>query len=262
MICNNCGRPCGDNEQFCPSCGKPLGSGFGTNDVAQAFVKAFNDPLFMVMCILVTVSILSFSVITLLVAIFMWMIFAKARSNMCDVNSMRSVSGTVYAMTILLWVSVGLLGFLAVITMVGGGAAASLGFFESIMDEAGLSGLGIAGAALAWAIGVGMLIAAAIIALINWFIYIPVHKFTKSLYLSAQNGVFAFERAGYTSTLMLVMGILSALGALGSIANIVSLIAGGCTAATWIVAYVWVRKYFIYPAQNLNGTQNFNNYNV
>lgn len=247
MFCNKCGRQCADGEQYCPQCGNTLVQNAGSGTVAQAFVTAFNDPLFMVMCILATVSVLG-SLYNVLFAIFMWLIFAKAKSNVCDTNSMRCVSGTVFALTVIFWVAVGLVALSGVLCLAAGDAigeafryAAEIGADLDILEGI----MGLTGSFVGAILCVVMLIYAGVFALINVFVLMPSHKLAKSMYQSAQNGVMMLERAKYTSIAMLVIGILNAVNTLFGIDSITSLIFGLCGAAVWIIAFVWIKKYFL-----------------
>lgn len=246
MICNKCGRQCADGERYCPQCGNTLTPDAGGNAVAQAFIAAFKDPLFMVMCILTTVSIFSGNLMNVLFAIFMWIVFAKAKSNVCDISSMRCVSGTVFALTVIVWVAVGSLAVSGVACLAAGDSIAQiLAYAEEI------SGLGTVAAGILGLTGailfVVMLICAAILTLFNIFVFMPSHKLAKSMYQSAQNGVMTLTRAKYTANAMLVIGILDVISVLSGAGNgkIADLLFGLCGAAVWIIAFVWLRKHFL-----------------
>lgn len=258
MFCPYCGNSCNDGERFCSRCGRaigtlPEGNGgiggapFGENGVEKTCIAAFKDPLFLIMCILTTVCVLSFNVITLLFAIFMWLVFAKARSNSCDVDNMRRISGTAYAMVVLNWVCVGLLCLLAVVFIALGKSDVFERLADILEDNNYIGGIFTTLApAASYILGIALFVAAGILALLNCLVYIPVHRMAKAMYTGVQSGgVLPCNLIRRGATAMLVVGILSGISAVISYVNVRSTLLNGCSAAVWILGYVLVKKYFL-----------------
>lgn len=92
---------------------------------------------------------------------------------------------------------------------------------------------------------VGCVIGAAIVIVVNLVFVRPLHKFAKSLYLSAQSGEAALVNAKKASTLMMVLGVLAAVGAGFFLGNAVTFLTSGCGAAAYIVMSVWTKNNFV-----------------
>jgi len=150
MFCSNCGKDIGD-ARYCPYCGhaqaddaqascgpenaafSPDGGGttyrFRGDGIAELYREVFRDPLFLIICILVTASaVLSFlftkdgsgkytfsiGILDILYAIALWLIFAAARNeNRFSGTGLAMASGVVKASFIITWI-------VAVIVLVAG----------------------------------------------------------------------------------------------------------------------------------------------
>lgn len=309
MFCQNCGFNLDDNAAFCPNCGNavakaeapaPAAAPVATpapeqtyaapqptytapqptyaapqqvflNPVTARFNAVFSDVLFMVVCILVTVSAVfsSFKVTTtawggtstsfspdvfgVLFTIFLWMTYTSAKKGNINVKSLRSTSGTTLAMYIVMWVVVGLLGLAGILLLVSGNALGSEfmdaipsevgGAFAEIIYELGINSID----ALFTLFAIIMLFIAGIFAVVNIFFYGSLHKFAKSLYTSAQNGFENIQKAKTCSTWLIVVGILNALSSFSG--GFAGFIAGAAQSATYIILFVWIKKYFTAPVQ-------------
>lgn len=279
MKCIHCGNEIPDNSIFCTFCGKPTAAENETPAPAPAptpeqvipqeapvestpivslnekVLTMFKDPLFLTLCILISSSALlslfsgSIPVIQTLFTIFIWLIFAKARNNSLDIQSMRCISGTIFASYIINWVAAGLLVLASVIGIFGSIAMGGMPYiFEEIFEEAGLgifssisAGSFIVVLIFAFII---LLIAAVAIAAINFFGYRIIHRFAKSLYKSCESGVEALEPVNTIINWFLAFAIIQGVGTLFSISHFLGFLANGATCATYIMAYLLFKKYF------------------
>ena len=92
-------------------------------------------------------------------------------------------------------------------------------------------------------IGVLMLTCAVASTLINIFYTGNLHKLTKSVCLSVENGDGEIKKTRTVKIWFLVLGILTALSALGSILIPYVVIPAGCKSASLIVAYVLIDRF-------------------
>lgn len=260
MKCVHCGF---ENEQevaFCVKCGASAQATAPVSEhtVASKVLSALKNDLFLVICILVSASA-AFSLaneqlplLTILATIFLWIVYAKARKDAADGETLRCLSGTIFAHYVVMYVVVGCfvlaaLLFLLVFALVSDSA----GLIEEIINEFGvmeaeyidlielflsLSGL------------VAFLIFALLavpVFLLNFFGMRKIHGFVKSVYQSVQYNVPAFQHIKAAQTWLMVFGILSAISACTALsASVASALSGGCSAAAMIVASILVRKSF------------------
>lgn len=245
-------------------------TGYALNPVTARFNSVFSDVLFMIVCILVSVSTLfssiqvstnvwggtstSFSpdVFGILFTIFLWMTYSSAKKGNINIKSLRSTSGTTFAMYIVMWVAVGILGVCGLLVLVAGNAVGG-SIMGSLVDELGSDaaifyelGLGSAGAAFTF-IAIVILLMAGVFAVFNIFFVGGLHKFAKSIYTSAQNGFENIVKANSCSIWLLVMGIINVLGSFSG--GFTGFIAGAAQSATYIILFIWIKKYFVAPAQ-------------
>ena len=272
MKCNNCGNEIVENSDFCTFCGSPVSPSepteAPTSAVHQKILDVFKDKLFLVLCILVSVatvfSIANSNVPLLLImfTIFLWLIYAKATKNAVDIKNMRCVSGTVFATYVINWVIIGLLGFAtvigAIITLAIGSTAEFENTINQILSEYDFSVNGF-DSLLALTTGSIMIIAVVafiiflvicvIAAIVNVFGMRSLHKFAKSLYISAEIDNFCIEKLNAAKSWLLVFGIFTCISALPCIDNFKAFITSGSLGAAYILAYVLVKKHFFQPQQ-------------
>lgn len=272
MKCNNCGNEIVENSAFCTFCGSPVSPSepteAPTSAVHQKILDVFKDKLFLVLCILVSVatvfSIANSNVPLLLIlfTIFLWLIYAKATKNAVDIKNMRCVSGTVFAAYVINWVLIGLLGFAtvigAIITLAIGSTAEFENTINQILSEYDFSVNGF-DSLLALTTGSIMIIAVVafiiflvicvIAAIVNVFGMRSLHKFARSLYISAEIDNFCIEKLNAAKSWLLVFGIFTCISALPCIYDFKAFITSGCLGAAYILAYVLVKKHFFQPQQ-------------
>ncbi len=286
MKCNNCDFESQNNFAFCPQCGAaqgnmpqnepemtqapapapeaqifytptPQNTAANTGTVSERILTALKDNLFLTLCILFSVSTAfsifsgSISVINILFTVFLWLTYSKAYNGIASKEYLRFTSGTVFASYIVNYVIAGALAFVGLLVMIFG--ASSSGLMAKIMQyisyESGFGYGNLAGGlmtAAAILIGVVFIIAAAAVAVVNFFATHNIHLFTQSVYKSLEKGEPCFVKTNTAQIWLMVLGILSALGAVSSLfsGNLISFIASGSGAAAEIIASIMIKKYF------------------
>lgn len=234
------------------------------NPVREKILPFFKDSLFLAMCILVSVSTVfsvfskNISVLHILFTIFLWLIFSKAKQNAIDIKNMRNVSGTVFAYYVIIWVAIGITALGSVLSIIGLVAAGNAVGFSRLLNQILSKSSGVIGgsdilsnlisgsmiAAIAIAFIIIILVCCIAASLINIFAMRNIHKFARSLYVSAANGVFAFEEVKATTIWLLILGIFRGINSLTTINDLTAFVANGSISAAYIVAYVLLKKYF------------------
>ena len=104
MKCNQCGFEAAQDSLFCPQCGERMvQDASGRSGFADQLLPALKDPLFLVVCILLSISCLlslsagSVPLIDILITVFLWLTYAQARKDIADAGHLRCVSGALYA---------------------------------------------------------------------------------------------------------------------------------------------------------------------
>lgn len=226
MECDNCGTTMNETAQQ-------------ATDVVLAALK---DKLFLVICILVSVSCFlglvaeGPDVFSILYTIFLWLTYAQAYKNVAHAGHLRCISGTVYAQYIVVNVA-------AIIVMVMGVLLAVLGMFGRHLITHNWLLLG-------WAYAFGMTVFCIIFAAVgigllvfSMFSLRYIHRFAQSVYQSLQTGTLALRHTKAVHGWLWAFGILAGIGGLGS--GKVLLLKGAADCAACIIAALLVRKYFI-----------------
>lgn len=278
MFCKSCGYQLDDNATVCPNCEQAkteqpnaavsqqeypaaqqnfnpyqqVDPAYMINPVAQRYNGIFSDSLFLVSCICISISTVlgfisgSIDVLNILFTIFMWLTYSSAKSGRISATHLRRTSGAVYALRIIIWILVGVLGLAAI------GSFAASGFLVSILSESSFGSdlddigylLGGGGVVLSVVLLIAFLIVAAMAVLVNIFFYGNLHKLAKAFYISVETGNEQLPNIGVIKTLLLVFGILSGIGALGQLPSI-AFIASAASAANYIILSVWLKKNFV-----------------
>ena len=259
MKCNNCGFENEQSAQACAMCGAPMVVGESQNNAAiDKILPAVKDKLFLTMCILLTASCVlgifsgSFDIISILLSVFLWIVYSDSRKNIVDFEHLRNISGTVYAQYIIVNVAsiilivcgviMGLLlSFVAQsdeIVQTIEGAATSFNFDLSAFGGILLS---IGG----WLIGGIFVFVGALLLVINILGMRKIHALAKETY---QSIIFAnpdlVKNANTAKNWLWVFGILSAFGAITNGFSL-ALVSGGLAAAATIIAAILVEKYSV-----------------
>ena len=259
MKCYKCGNEIGEGFEVCPICATPVV--VTTSPVANKVLTVFRDDLFIAICVLLSVScgatIFSGNGVpltSLLAMIFLWITYSKSRHGIIDVKNMRCVSGVVYAEYIIMNVCAIILSACgitlgATLSVIGNNSL----YLKSFADAMTANVYGLAFTLTETiAVGMGWLIAGlfifigAIILLISFFAWKKLHSFVKSVYVGVQNGgQTPVVNAKIAKTWLWVFGIFSAIGSLGSLPNVLAFVAGGCSAAAYIIGAILVDRHFV-----------------
>ena len=264
MHCPHCGNLISDDAAFCPLCGKPTAAPAPdptynpqppVSPLYQRTQAALGDGLFLAACILMSVgALLSFNVIHVLFAIFMWLLFAQSRKGIADPRYLRAISGTVFAEFVLSLVAVGSLAFCGVFFIFG---LSNPMLIETLKDSLGYLPAGSESYAAAvlyvlsvasWLIGAGFLLAAGICLVISLCGVRKVHQFFKGLYTNLLYGQDALPSVDTAAGWILVFGIFAAIAAVfswgGGTESVKVFLGDGCRAAALIIVNRLLVKHF------------------
>ena len=309
MRCQSCGAVIEDNTSFCPICGarqdlslqkleKRYGSDpgaadpaesyypddtvYGMSDVGERYSRAFREPLFLAVTILMTVaaalSIFSFkgtdmgvefnmgAAIPILYAVALWMIYGEFRADkrQYSTTGLAIASGTTKAVFIINWVAVGLVAVLMVITILFGHLLVNyltIPFIEDFPDIIEIPGvLGAAyrpgqtnpghsvpglDTALVLTIAVIGVVLIALLIVLNLCFYKKLHRFTKSLCVSLKNDYLQIERTRPVKAWLIVFAVFCFIGAAGSVSlSVIESIALICQGLASIFASVLIGRHF------------------
>lgn len=259
MKCSNCGFETAQGNAFCPHCGERL-----IHDVqpqgtfAVQVLAALKDPLFLAVCILLSVSCLmslsagSVPLINILITVFLWLTYAQARKDIADADHLRCVSGVLYAEYVIYYVTAGLVLFMGVIFAIGFNIISNSmdGFWEALLGDFAEADVAASLLALLPSISGTFIFAvcafaSAIMVVVNIFTTRYLHRFAKSVYQSIQQGVYAVECAKASKILLFVIGGITVFGSLSDLTSnqfgsfIANASSGGCA----IMAGLLIRKY-------------------
>lgn len=259
MKCNKCGWETVENNDFCSQCGERLiveEASVGT--FTAKLLSALRDPLFLVVCILLSATCLmtlatgSIPLIEILITIFLWLTYAQARKGIADANHLRCVSGTVYANYVISYVAAGLVLVAGAIVAVALNAVqGSMGdlWNEIIGDLAQEESFSLIMEILPVISGTVIFLSCAIVAallvVINIFTMRYVHRFAKSVYRSIGQNTSEIKYANAAKIVLFILGGFSAVGALSSLFSfqlggfLANAASGGCS----IIAGLLIHKY-------------------
>ncbi len=245
MNCLHCGYAYHDGAIFCVNCGQKV----RTNPI----IYALRHPLFLVLCILVSAGAAlgamksDISPIRVLMVIFLWLCFAKARKNSVPTAQLRQISGTFFASYVANYIAAGtciLFGSLFLIFPMLG----MYGFVNDLLQEFGASVytfhdslavfyvlFAIAGI-MFLVLGIGLLI-------MNLLGYRRIHRFLQVLYQNAEAPAALTLNVKNIRGWMIAIGVFSIVVSLGSgFWNWLSWFSGFCDGAAWIVCSILLRK--------------------
>ena len=266
MRCESCGYESGQDFTFCPHCGAPAPDSLSqtnivpANTAADKILHALQDPLFFILCILISaccgLQLLGsgLNLLTVLFTIFLWLTYAQARKGIADANHLRCISGTVYAQYILVTVGailvivVGvLLGILfSALTNNSSIMQEILSAFDNIPVDTNLIAQ-VFGALSGAVILILCVLVGAVMLVVNLLSTRYIHRFAKSVYESIQSGTLALQHGKTAYGWLLAFGIIDALRFLTVLdsGNITAVLSSGATCATPIVAALLIKKYLL-----------------
>lgn len=267
MKCTSCGFEEEMEFSFCPQCGAaatqeltesaPVAQ---VNPAAEKVLQIIRDRLFLVVCILMSVSCgvqligSGPNVLSILFTIFLWLTYAQGRKGIADAKHLRCISGTVYAQYII--VNVGAILMIVVGGLLGlvFGALVSdttivnevLSAFEMApVDTAAIQGLlgSVSGAVIFVIFG---FVGAAML-VVNLFSNRYIHRFAKSVYTGVESGNLELKHTKAAYTWLYIFGIASGISLLGSLGDgDIMVIAGNiASCAMPILAAVLIKNYLM-----------------
>lgn len=226
MKCNQRGYESEQIFPICPSCGaqsQPV-------NAAVKILPALKDPLFLVLCILMSVSCLfgmatgSFSVITVLLTVFLWLTYASAKKDNIPTNHLRFISGTVFAQYVIIYVIAGLFLLLGVVFAL---------VFNALMDDTELMNSILSGfitspadleaftEVFSMISGGAVLVIFALLSVLlvvaNIFSFRYYHGLAQSVYKSLESGTFALKHVNASRIWFIITAIFAGIGILGSL---------------------------------------------
>ena len=109
MICQRCGHENDLGAIYCTACGEPFAPPPQIhNPVSSRFLALFRDKLFLVLCVLISVSIganflagAGLSITGAIILGFLWALYADAKKSVVKSSNIRVISGTLFAEFIL-----------------------------------------------------------------------------------------------------------------------------------------------------------------
>lgn len=270
MYCPNCGSQMMDGTIFCTNCGSPM-TPRSMIVRGNRVITALQDPLFLVICILWSVSalvqliIVGFpDVIVVLLTIFLWLTFAKARRGETPQKQLRCISGVVYAEYIVSFVLSGLMLLAGTLILVLGvtfpfasGGLPELGNFawEYLPEQYGRADY-VFSTLLFVIIGLVLIVTAGATIALNILGYRRIHRFAKSVYENAYSDVplpdakaariwlmiFGIASAAQIPNYLLVM-VTSGVES-GSASGFILSLASGCKVTVAILASILIKKHY------------------
>lgn len=263
MKCTQCGYEREENFPHCPQCGAPQETDLiSPNPAAQKVLQVLKDPWFLIICILVSANcILSLSadglpIISILMSVFLWLVYAQSRKDVADHTQLRNVSGTVYAQYVLTYVAAGLVLLAGVICMAAFNVLYAdpyyinelLGEFIELDDNV-YALFNMAGVLSGSILMVIFAFAAIVVVVFNIFSLRYIHQFAKSVYQSIDTGVLELKYANAASIWLYVFGAISGVGALPILSGeFASGLASGANCAACILAGLLIRRHFLEEA--------------
>ncbi len=259
MKCNKCGFETAQSNAFCPQCGERLIHDIQPQGTfATQILPALKDPLFLVVCILLSVSCLmslsagSVPLINILITVFLWLTYAQARKDMADANHLRCVSGALYAQYVITYVAAGLVLVMGIIFAVAFNIISNSmdGFWEALLGEVAEGDVAASLLAILPSVSGGVIIiicaiASAIVVVVNIFINRYLHRFTKSFYQSIQQGVYAVEYVKAAKIILFIIGGAAAVSCLSDLTSnqFSSFVANASSGGSAIITGLLIRKY-------------------
>ena len=261
MKCTNCGYESDLAYDVCPVCNSrvtpTLNPEAPVSPLAARLKGLFNDTLFLVVCILMTVSVgigvlnTNFDVIKILYTVFLWLCYVNCRGDIIESRYIRNISGTVYASYVITNVAIGIIAVCGIIV----GAlmpvvAANIEFMDTLKGELSAQ----LGSYADWIVpliassGILLIIVAVVACgigfVINFLGRRVIHRFIKAQYVALDCATENNADLGAAKGWLMAFGILSAVGALSSIGDFAALLANGSYAAALIIGSVLIGRHY------------------
>ncbi|MBQ0083267.1 MAG: hypothetical protein KBS52_00665 [Clostridiales bacterium] len=237
--------------------------------LSDKVTELVSSGLFLAATILATVSAVLNSLsggidLSILYAIFMWTAYASAKKGKVTYNNIRNISGMLFAEKIILIVSSALIGFAGIVVSLLGNIVDGFSFkedfvreFESALEQGGVNSNEFLGElseifgkvdmktfldVFVKAIGIIAIIVAVGMLLVAIFGIGSIHKCVKTTYEGMRDGNENIQKLTACRGWLMTFGIVGCLSVLSNIGtdNITGLIAGGASAAAYIIGFVLV----------------------
>ena len=263
MKCTHCNFTTAEKVSYCPNCGAPMvpdeqptaAPGAEANVSGSRVFAALGDKLFLVLCILISVSTVFSLVISnwggvvigVLYTIFVWMVYSARVKGNVDAARLRCLSGVLFAQKICgivagAFITVG--GILSLVIAPVLGTAAVMGLINDVLSEFGLGGFGgIAALASGYLVlvGISLLIGGVAAILISIFGIGKMHHFVRSVYMHELDPRVAYDCVDGARKWAIVYAVFTGLGVLS---GGIGIIVNGCICASYIIFSMLIGKYF------------------
>lgn len=267
MKCEYCGFENEKDFSFCPNCGAAAHtaapaeasvSPLPENPAAEKVLQALKDPLFLVLCILISASCVlgllsgGSDILSILFTVFLWLTYAKARNHIADVSHLRSVSGTVYAQYIvvnvvsILLIVVGVIVGLVLSVLDGDAAFMNELLYEAQLDAETLALFNELSAAVIGLVFLLVFVVIGVVMLVvNLFSNRYIHRFAKSVYQSIASGTLALKHTKTAYGWLIAFGVFSGVSLLGDLSsgNFSTILSSGASCAAPIIAAILINKH-------------------
>lgn len=268
MKCNNCGYENQQNFDYCPNCGTvtqpseptQTAEAVSLNPAADKIMCALKDNMFLILCVLITVScglsLLSgtLPLIQVLITIFLWLTYADAQKGFANEKHLQFISGAVYAQYIIVNV-------VSVILIVCGGLLIAM---SGVIDGAELAyelfkleGTGISSDLsdlfslemlryLGTIISIAVTLIGIIALVFNMLMMRKIHRFAKSIYMGIVYQNTNFESPRTVRNWFIFIAVCDGIAAISSIlAGALAILTSACTTAIMIIVAILIDKHFV-----------------
>lgn len=252
MKCTNCGFESELDYPVCPQCQAKT----HPNPAAQKILRVLKDPLFLAICILMSISCVlslatgSLPLINILITVFLGLTYAQSRKEIADANHLRFISGAVYANYVVNYVAAGLVVIVGLLFTVAFGLILGDPEFQETLlstftDVSADSLEQIISIIPSGIIMVGFILIAAVLVVLNIFSLRYIHRFTKSIYQCIETGVLNLKYVTATKVWMFIIGGLYAIDCLSDLSDgaFQSLLSNASICAVCILAGLLIHKY-------------------
>lgn len=272
MKCSRCGFENREAINFCSNCGEKLEkkisitTEINLNPAIDVVMPALKDKLFLVLCILVSVSTFfslvsggGIPIIETLLTVFLWLLYSQKCKNNLNHERLKNISGTVYANyvltnigAIMIIILSGLLGLC--ILLISGEPSLKEALYTELANSMNENNEYIYTILVKFILSSYIWILVAMFAfagVISLFINIAgmkrIHTFIKSVYLSLENETLDFKEVKSAKSWLIVFGVIYIFSALSTLINgqIIAFLSEGCNIAALFITAKLISKHFI-----------------
>ena len=256
MKCYQCGYESAQDFTYCPECGFAAPTPTVSQTGSQPILSALKDPLFLVLCILTSVSCIfslaagSVPLINILITVFLWLTYSQAHKGIADAKHLRCVSGAVYAEYVITYVAAGIVAVCGLIF------AAALNFMADNpdylqtlisefveLDEEITAILPMISSISGGVIAVAFFFIAVLMVVFNIFSLRYIHRFAKSVYQSVEKNSMELIHLGAAKGWLIVITVFSGIGLLGALGDLTAMITNASTFGATLIPVLLINKY-------------------